>query len=82
MLMPKRTKFRKQQRGRMAGNADVNSIMVSARDGVSTEKVQADIERLMRERRKLCIERRVMCAALAGCACSVFLQDDEDRRVS
>ena len=27
---------------RMAGNSDVNSIMVSARDGVSTEKVQAE----------------------------------------
>jgi putative ABC transport system permease protein len=38
---------------RMAGNADVGSILVSARDGVSTEKVQADIERLMRERRKI-----------------------------
>lgn len=38
---------------RMAGNSDVGSIMVSARDGVSTEKVQSDIERLMRERRKL-----------------------------
>jgi putative ABC transport system permease protein len=48
VLMPLRTVQR-----RMAGNADVNSIMVSARDGVSTEKVQADIERLMRERRKL-----------------------------
>lgn len=38
---------------RLAGNSDVNSIMVSAREGVSTEKVQADLERLMRERRKL-----------------------------
>jgi putative ABC transport system permease protein len=38
---------------RMAGNSDVNAILVSARDGVSTEKVQADIERLMRERRKI-----------------------------
>jgi putative ABC transport system permease protein len=38
---------------RMTGNTDVNSILVSARDGVSTEKVQADIEKLMRERRKL-----------------------------
>lgn len=38
---------------RMAGNADVGSILVSAREGVSTEKVQADIERLMRERRKI-----------------------------
>lgn len=48
VLVPLRTLQR-----RMVGNADVNSIMVSARDGVSTEKVQADIERLMRERRKL-----------------------------
>lgn len=38
---------------RMAGNADVSSILVSARDGVSTEKVQADLERLLRERRKI-----------------------------
>jgi putative ABC transport system permease protein len=38
---------------RMAGNSDVNSILVSARDGVPTEKVQADIERLLRERRKI-----------------------------
>ena len=46
--MPLRTLQR-----RMAGNADVNAILVSARDGVSTEKVQADIERLLRERRKI-----------------------------
>jgi putative ABC transport system permease protein len=38
---------------RMAGNSDVGAILVSAREGVSTEKVQADIERLMRERRKI-----------------------------
>jgi len=38
---------------RMAGNSDVGSIMVSARDGVSTEKMQRDIERLLRERRKI-----------------------------
>jgi putative ABC transport system permease protein len=38
---------------RMAGNSDVNAILVSARDGVSTEKVQADLERLLRERRKI-----------------------------
>ncbi|MGH8178077.1 MAG: ABC transporter permease [Steroidobacter sp.] len=38
---------------RMAGNSDVGAILVSARDGVSTEKVQADIERLLRERRKI-----------------------------
>lgn len=48
VIVPLRTLQR-----RMVGNADVNSIMVSAREGVSTEKVQADIERLMRERRKL-----------------------------
>jgi putative ABC transport system permease protein len=38
---------------RMAGNSDVGSIMVSARDGVSTEKVREDLERLIRERRKI-----------------------------
>ncbi len=38
---------------RMTGNSDVNSIMVSARDGVATEKVQDDLSRLMRERRKI-----------------------------
>jgi len=48
VVVPLRTMQR-----RMVGNADVNSIMVSARDGVSTEKVQADIESLMRERRKV-----------------------------
>jgi putative ABC transport system permease protein len=48
VLMPLRTLQR-----RIAGNADVGSILVSARDGVSTEKVQEDLERLLRERRKL-----------------------------
>lgn len=38
---------------RLAGNSDVGAILVSARDGVSTEKLQSDIERLMRERRKI-----------------------------
>ena len=38
---------------RMAGNSDVGAILVSARDGVSTEKMQADIENLLRERRKI-----------------------------
>jgi putative ABC transport system permease protein len=38
---------------RIAGNTDVASILVSARDGVETAKVQADIERLLRERRKI-----------------------------
>ncbi|MEJ2184100.1 MAG: ABC transporter permease [Nitrospirota bacterium] len=38
---------------RVAGNTDVSNILVSARDGVSTDKVKRDIERLMRERRKI-----------------------------
>lgn len=38
---------------RIAGNADVGAILVSARDGVSTEKVQKDLEDLLRERRKI-----------------------------
>jgi putative ABC transport system permease protein len=36
---------------RLLGNQNVDSIYVSARDGVSTTKVKADLERLMRERR-------------------------------
>ena len=48
VIVPLRTLQR-----RMAGNADVGNIQVSAREGASTEKVQADIERLMRERRKI-----------------------------
>ena len=46
ILMPLRTYHR-----RIAGNTDINTINVSARDGVDTAKVQADIERLLRERR-------------------------------
>jgi ABC-type antimicrobial peptide transport system permease subunit len=46
VLMPIRTFQR-----RIAGNTDVNTINVSAMDGVDTSKVQADIERLLRERR-------------------------------
>ena len=46
VLMPVRTYHR-----RVAGNTDINTINVSARDGVDTSKVQADIERLLRERR-------------------------------
>jgi putative ABC transport system permease protein len=38
---------------RIAGNQYVDGIFVSVRDGVSTKKVQADIELLMRERRRL-----------------------------
>jgi ABC-type antimicrobial peptide transport system permease subunit len=46
ILMPLRTYQR-----RIAGNTDINTINVSAMDGVDTSKVQADIERLLRERR-------------------------------
>jgi putative ABC transport system permease protein len=38
---------------RIAGNTDVPRIYVSAEDGVDTAKVQADIERLLRERRHI-----------------------------
>jgi putative ABC transport system permease protein len=38
---------------RIAGNDDVSMIQVSARDGVSTDKVKRDISRLMRARRHL-----------------------------
>ncbi|GAB4387404.1 MAG: ABC transporter permease [Thermodesulfovibrionales bacterium] len=38
---------------RIAGNTDVSVIFVSARDGVSTEKVKRDLESLMRERRHI-----------------------------
>ena len=38
---------------RIAGNTDVQRIYVSARDGADTAKVQADIERLLRERRNI-----------------------------
>ena len=46
VIVPLRTLQR-----RLKGNTDVSAIMVSADDGVSTETVKADIERLMRERR-------------------------------
>jgi putative ABC transport system permease protein len=36
---------------RIAGNVDIGGILVSARSDVSTAKVQADLERLLRERR-------------------------------
>jgi putative ABC transport system permease protein len=48
LLMPLRAFHR-----RIAGNTDVNTMLVSARDGVATAKVQADIERLLRERRNI-----------------------------
>lgn len=48
VLMPLRTFQR-----RIAGNTDVNMIQVSAQKGVSTEKVQRDIERLLHELRHI-----------------------------
>lgn len=38
---------------RMAGNTDVNTIYISAQDGVSITKVKQDIELLLRERRRI-----------------------------
>jgi len=38
---------------RISGNQDISLIGVSAREGVPTEKVKADLERLMRERRHI-----------------------------
>ena len=48
ILMPLRAFQR-----RIAGNQDVTLIQVSIRDGESTERAKADIERLLRERRKI-----------------------------
>ncbi len=48
VLMPLRTFQR-----RLAGSTDIGRIMVSAKDGVETAKVQADIERILRERRNI-----------------------------
>jgi putative ABC transport system permease protein len=48
VLLPMRAYHR-----RLAGNTDVGSINISARDGVDTAKVQADTERLLRERRNV-----------------------------
>jgi putative ABC transport system permease protein len=48
VLIPLRTLQR-----RIAGNIDVSRIYISAQDGVSTKKVQQDIEQLMRERRRI-----------------------------
>jgi len=50
VLIPLRTLQR-----RLAGNTDVSAIYASAQDGVSTEKVETDIKRLMRERRHISI---------------------------
>jgi putative ABC transport system permease protein len=48
VLIPLRTLQR-----RLTGKTDITTILVSAADGVSTEKVKANIERLMRERRHM-----------------------------
>ena len=48
VLMPLRTFQR-----RISGNTEIARIMVSARDGTDTAKLQADIEALMRERRNI-----------------------------
>ena len=48
LLMPLRTFQR-----RLSGNQDVRLIQVSIRDGESTERAKADLERLMRERRRI-----------------------------
>ena len=50
VVMPIRTFQR-----RIAGNVDVGRIQVSANDGADTGLVQADIERLLRERRRISI---------------------------
>jgi len=38
---------------RIAGNANISTLYISARPEVQTSKVQADIERLLRERRSI-----------------------------
>ncbi len=48
VMIPLRTLQR-----RIAGSTDVDAIYVSARDGISTTAVKEDIERLMRERRRI-----------------------------
>ena len=48
VLMPIRTYHR-----RLAGNTDISRIMVSAKEGVETSKVQANIEQMLRERRNV-----------------------------
>lgn len=48
VLIPLRTFQR-----RIAGNQDVNMIQVSAAKGVSTERVQKDIDQILRERRHI-----------------------------
>ncbi|WJH39922.1 ABC transporter permease [Aliirhizobium terrae] len=42
---------------RIGGTTTISSIVLSAQDGVSTAKVQSDVERLLRERRRIGIGR-------------------------
>jgi putative ABC transport system permease protein len=42
---------------RIGGTTTISSITLSAEDGVSTAKVQADVENLLRERRRIAIGR-------------------------
>jgi len=48
VLVPIRTFWR-----RVAGNQDISQIQVSAREGASTQRIQHDIELLLRERRHI-----------------------------
>ena len=48
LVMPLRTVQR-----RLTGNQEVRSLMVSVKEGVSSDKVQRQIERLLRERRHI-----------------------------
>jgi putative ABC transport system permease protein len=48
VIMPLRTVQR-----RLAGNVTVGSLMVSARDGANTDRIKAQLESLMRERRHI-----------------------------
>ncbi|MEW6353519.1 MAG: ABC transporter permease [Pseudomonadota bacterium] len=50
VIMPLRTVQR-----RLSGTQDVNSLMISVRDGVSIEKAKEQIVALMRERRKVAV---------------------------
>ena len=43
---------------RLTGNQDVGSIMVSVAEGTSTDTVKTQIERLMRERRRITAEKQ------------------------
>jgi putative ABC transport system permease protein len=42
---------------RIGGTTTISSIILSAQDGVATEKVQSDVESLLRERRRIAVGR-------------------------